>query len=159
AAAQGAAPVPGTRAARALVFRVDEGLRVTVRNLEFSGNHSFPVEPDLGFLGAGDYLARDANIKSDPAWGFINGGYYSREVLDEDLDRLRLFYRGRGFLDATVDVADVRYTPDRTQVDVKIVVDEGPRYTLRSIRIEHVDERLQPLREPPRYRPEEIQAG
>ncbi len=157
--APGAVVVPGTRAARALVFRVDEGLRVTVRNLEFSGNHSFPVEPDLGFLGAGDYLARDANIKSDPAWGFINGGYYSREVLDEDLDRLRLFYRGRGFLDASVDVADVRYTPDRTQVDVKIVVDEGPRYTIRSIRIEHVDDKLQPLREPPRYRAEEIQQG
>lgn len=152
----GGAVAPGGRSAKKLLFRVDEGPRVTVRNLEFVGNDSYPVEPNLGVLGSGEFLARDPNIKSDPAWGFINGGYYSREILDEDLDRLRLFYRGRGFLDATVDVADVRYSGDRTEVDIKILVVEGPRYKIRSVRIEHADGNGGPLTEPPRYSPDEI---
>lgn len=149
--------VPGARADRSLQFRVDEGPRVTVRSLEFFGNRTFPGEPPLGFLGSADYLARDARIQSDPAWGLVSGGYYSREILDEDLDRLRLFYRSRGFLDATVDVADVRYTEDRTKVDVKLVVDEGARYRIKSVRIEHIDENGAPLVTPPRYPAAEIQ--
>lgn len=151
--------VPGGRADKSLEFRVDEGPRVTVRALEFYGNQTFPAEPPLGFLGADDYLARDARIQSDPAWGLVSGGYYSREVLDEDLDRLRLFYRSRGFLDATVDVADVRYSEDRSKVDIKLVVDEGQRYRIKSVRIEHVDEQQVPIPGAPLYSAEIIQEG
>ncbi len=148
--------VPGARADKSLLFRIDEGPRVTVRSLEFFGNHSFPGEPPLGFLGTSDYLARDARIQSDPAWGLVSGGYYSREILDEDLDRLRLFYRSRGFLDATVDVADVRYSDDRTKVDIKLVIDEGVRYRIKSVRIEHLDEEGAPIAGAPLYSPEVI---
>ncbi len=140
-----------------LQFRLDEGPRVTVRELRFVGNTTFPVDPPLGFLSAADHLARDARIQSDPAWGIVRGGYYSREILEEDLDRLRLFYRGRGFLDASVDVADVSFAPNRTEVDVTIVVDEGPRYRIHSVRVEHIDEFGVPVQKPPLYSPAEIQ--
>lgn len=155
-------PVPGaTRRSlllRTLRFVVDEGPKVTVRDIVFRGNASFIADPVLGFLGTEDYLLRDARLASGPARGLINGGPFSREILDEDLDRLRLFYRSRGFLDATVDVADVLFTPDRRQVDLQIVVVEGPRYRIRSVRVEHVDEGTrQPLTEPPLYPIEELQ--
>ena len=121
------------------IFRIDEGPKVTIRRLSFRGNVSFPSEPVLGLFGAGDYLARDSHILSDPAGTFASGGAYSRELIEEDLDRLRLFYRARGFLDASVTLADQSFTTDRTQVDLDVQVVEGQQYRIQSVRVVYVD--------------------
>ncbi|MBX3464739.1 MAG: BamA/TamA family outer membrane protein [Planctomycetes bacterium] len=147
---------PTTRLRNLARFRIDEGPKVTVAAIRFVGNLSFAAEPHFGLLGSDSYLLRDSHILSDPA-GFLSGGQaFSRELIEEDVDRLRLFYRSRGFLDATVDVADVRFTPGRESVEITIVVVEGPRYTIEEIRVEHIDAGGRPLATPPRYSPEEI---
>jgi len=154
----GVAADPGRRLVQRLLrFVVDEGPKVTVREISFRGNASFLADPAFGFLGVDDYLLRDSRLQSGPARGLINGGVWSREILDEDLDRLRLFYRTRGFLDATVDVADVVFTPSRDQVDIAIVIVEGPRYRIRSVRVAHVDATQQPLVGSPLYPVDELQ--
>lgn len=145
-------------APRVLQFLVDEGPKVTVRKIEVFGNGAFAAEAIFGFAGTGNYLLRDSHIQSDPAWGFSRGGGFSREILEEDLDRLRLFYRSRGFLDATVDLADVAFTDDRLEVDITIVIVEGPRYRVRSINIEHIDQTGQAVATAPLYSAAEIQA-
>jgi outer membrane protein insertion porin family len=141
-----------------LRFRVDEGPKVTVGQVRFLGNASFPVDPVFGLIGAGDYLIRESSIVSKPARGLLNGDAYSRELVDEDLDKLRLFYRKRGFLDATVDLLDAQFTADRSVVDLTFVVVEGPRYRVRSLRVEHVDSGGAPLVEPPKYPIADLQA-
>lgn len=147
-----------SRPLRTLVFVVDEGPKVTVGTMTFVGNTSFAADAVFGMFGTGFYLVRDARIDSDPAHGLVSGGAYSREVLEEDLDRLRVFYRGRGFLDATVDLADVRFAPNRSIVDLTLVVVEGPRYRIRSVQIQHVDGVPEkPLASPPLYAPDEVQ--
>lgn len=153
-----AQPDVAGRAPGRLRFRIDEGPKVTVGEIRFSGNASFAGDPVLGLIGADDYLIRDASIVSKPARGLLNGDAYSRELIDEDLDRLRLFYRKRGFLDATVDLADVQFTTDRDVVDLSFVVVEGPRYRVRSLRVEHVDGEGSPLVEAPRYPIADVQA-
>lgn len=137
-------------------LRIDEGPKVTIRSMTFVGNKSFAAEPHLGLFGAADYLLRDSHIQSDPRRGFSMGGAYSRELLEEDLDRLRLFYRSRGFLEATVDIGDVQFSEGRSSVDVSLVVVEGPRYKIKSVRVEHVDEQGQPLTVPSLYPPAEV---
>ncbi|MCC7398389.1 MAG: BamA/TamA family outer membrane protein [Planctomycetes bacterium] len=157
-AAPSAPPVPGRgRVRHRLRFEVDEGPKVTVRNLVFQGNAAYAVDPILGLFGSDSYLQRDARMESDPRRGFISGGAYSREVIEEDLDRLRLFYRSRGYLDATVDLADVAFTPDRSEVDLSFLVVEGPRYRIRSVRVQHVDGNRQPLASPPRHAAADIE--
>ena len=126
------------RARKILRVLIEEGPSVSVRNIDFIGNRSFPSHPILGLFGTDSYLVRDARIESDPAGALFGGGAFSREVLEEDLDRLRLFYRSRGFLEATVDLADVSFTPDREHVDLSVIVVEGPRYRVRSVKVEHV---------------------
>jgi outer membrane protein insertion porin family len=137
---------------------IEEGPKVTVREVEFVGNRSFAADPILGLFGTESYLIRDARIDSDPARGFVRGGAFSREVLEEDLDRLRLFYRSRGFLEATVDLADVRFTEDRTSVDLSFVIVEGPRYRIRSVKVQHVGPDRSPLVDPPLYSASEVQS-
>lgn len=146
------------RAPARLRFRVDEGPKVTVGEVRFLGNASFAADPVFGIVGADDYLIRDASIVSKPARGLLNGDAYSRELVDEDLDRLRLFYRKRGFLDATVDLADVQFSSDRDVVDLTFVVVEGVRYRVRSLRVEHVDGEGGPLQEAPSLPLAEVQA-
>ncbi|MCK5942713.1 MAG: BamA/TamA family outer membrane protein [Planctomycetes bacterium] len=136
---------------------IEEGPKVTVREIDFVGNRSFPADPILGLFGTDSYLVRDARIESDPARGFVRGGAFSREVLEEDLDRLRLFYRSRGFLEATVDLADVRFTEDRTSVDLSFVIVEGPRYKVRSVKVVHITPDQTPLLEDPLYPPSEVE--
>lgn len=162
-ASAGAATTPeaggsAERVRKTLRILIEEGPKVTVRHIDFVGNRSFASHPILGLFGTDSYLIRDARIASDPAGRLFGGGAFSREVLEEDLDRLRLFYRSSGFLEATVDLADVSFTEDRTRVDLSFVVVEGPRYRIRSIKIEHVSPEGRPLRDPPLYSADEIAA-
>lgn len=152
-------PVEGTPAEPAgnapvlkkLVFVVDEGPTVSIHSLQFSGNGAFAASPVLGIFGRDDYLLRDSHMRS------TRGAAYSRELIEEDIDRLRLFYRSRGFLDATVDLASTVFTPDRGGVDLSFVVVEGPRYKIRSVRIEHLAGPTGPVVDKPIYSAEEIE--
>ena len=153
-AAGGADPAANNR--KTLQVLIEEGPEVSVRNIDFLGNRSFPAHPVLGLFGTDSYLVRDARIESDPAGMLFGGGAFSREVLEEDLDRLRLFYRSRGFLEATVDLADVSFAQNRTLVDLSIVVVEGPRYRIRTIEVRHVTPEATPLLDDPLYPASEI---
>ncbi|MCB9876376.1 MAG: outer membrane protein assembly factor [Planctomycetes bacterium] len=137
---------------------IDEGPKVRVRDLHFLGDHSFAADAVLGRFGSSDYLIRDAEIASDPArlFDWIAGGPFSRETIEEDLDRLRLFYRRRGFLEATVDLTDAVFSQDRAAVDLSFVIVEGPRYRIRSLRVEHVNADQSPLFGEPLYSAEEV---
>lgn len=139
-------------------FLIDEGPKVQVAAIHFVGNESLPASPHFGVFGSGIYLLRDSHIQSDPA-GFLGGGApYSREILEEDIDRLRLLYRSHGFLDATVDIGDVRFTADRSEVDVMVVVVEGPRYVIEEVRVEHIDATGKALATEPLYPAAEVLA-
>ena len=127
----------GERPRKIITFRIDEGEDVTIGTVSFRGNRSFPgVNPT--FLSAGDYLARESRMQCAPEGAFGSGGPFSRELLEEDVDRLQLFYRSRGFLDAVVTLADVRFRDDHEVADVDFVVLEGPRYVIREVGIEYV---------------------
>ncbi len=141
-----------------LRFRVDEGPQVTIGAVRFLGNRSFAADPVFGFLGADEYLLRDSAMEGKPSRGFLSGDAFSREVIEEDVDRLRVFYRQRGFLDATVDLIDTVFTEDRSVVELTFVVVEGPRYRVRSLRIEHVDGVGAPLSSPPLHAIADVQA-
>ncbi|MBL9077713.1 MAG: BamA/TamA family outer membrane protein [Planctomycetes bacterium] len=150
------APGGPPRARDVARFVVDEGPQVTVAAVRFVGNVSFAGAPHFNLFGSDSYLLRDSHILSDPASFLSGGAAYSREILEEDVDRLRLFYRSRGFLDASVDIADVRFAADRESVEITIVVVEGPRYTIEEVRVEHIDASGRVLTEPPRYSEAEI---
>ena len=153
----GVAATPTSRTPRRLRFLIDEGPEVTIGAVRFTGNTSFPADAVFGSFGSGAYLLRDAKIDTEPARGFVSGSAFSRELLEEDLDKLRLFYRSRGFLDATVDLLDARVAADRAIVDLDFLVVEGPRYKVRSVRVEHVQGNREPLVGTALHAAEEIQ--
>lgn len=120
-----------------LVFRIDEGPKVTVRDVYVRGNESFDRTHAFAALVVEELLLPDASVESRPR--LFGGEAFSMEKVRNDLTRIELFYRKRGFRDAKAFLSDLVYSPDQTEVEVHILVDEGPRYTIRNVTVEHVD--------------------
>lgn len=106
-----------------LHVRIDEGPEVTVRNINFFGNHSLSKEDLLG-------------LTKTKESGFLSSETYNDDVFQEDLLLMRNFYRSEGFLDVRMHLRDVTYSTDRTMMDIAIVVEEGPCYTIDKITFE-----------------------
>ncbi|MBI2930736.1 MAG: outer membrane protein assembly factor BamA [Planctomycetes bacterium] len=114
-----------------LRWKILEGPLVTVREIVFTGDTTLGNDVK-------DYLL----TKEPGSFLFIPGGshpFVMRHV-EEDLKRIANFYQEAGHLDVTpgrrVFLEDLLFTDDKTEVTVKIHIDAGPRYRIRSLRFE-----------------------
>jgi outer membrane protein insertion porin family len=118
-----------------LTFRIDEGPKVTVRQVIFRGNDSVPTRAPIGLYRN---LLTGSGMSSQPAGALLPGSVYSEETVEEDLGKLRAYYRGIGFRDALVELVAVTPAPDLDEVDLTFRIVEGPRYRIASLAIEQL---------------------
>ena len=102
-----------------LIFRVREGPKVRIKQLVFTGNSAF-TEDQL-----------ESEIETEQAALFAKG-VLAEEQLDQDVGRLRDFYRDHGYLDARVD-RRIQLSPDQKGAAVNFIIEEGPQYTVGQI--------------------------
>lgn len=102
-----------------LIFRIIEGPRVRIKEIEFIGNSS--VEADKLY----------SQIKTRSAIPLFRKGELNEEQLYDDVAIIDRFYKDLGFVDVRVD-RRVQLSPDSKEAKVSFVVDEGRRYTVRS---------------------------
>ncbi len=105
-----------------VLFKVAEGERVRVTDIRFEGNGAFKDRQ------------LTPRIKTTTA-GIFETGPVDPEQLDKDVAALVDFYHDRGYLDVRAD-KQVVFAPNGKEAIVKFVIDEGPLYTLRSIKAE-----------------------
>ncbi|MEO0651098.1 MAG: POTRA domain-containing protein, partial [Planctomycetota bacterium] len=117
-----------------VVFEIDEGPMVCVEELVIEGNESLR---DRGFLWfrTGLRAAARPKFRGPRFFGFF-GVPFDIRVLQEDLVALRQAYRDQGFLNAVVELERLDFSDDREWVTVRLRVDEGERFIVRSLRIE-----------------------
>jgi len=108
-----------------VLFRVREGARVRITDIRFEGNASFPVR----------LLRRELETRRA---GIFRRGQIEPRTLDTDVAALVAFYRDRGHLDVRADRRLIR-SRDGSEAIVEFLIDEGPRYTYRSLRVEFVE--------------------
>ncbi len=122
-------PAPG---GVALTWIVEEGPMVSVREISFTG-----ITLDEGDLKKFMLTKENGRLLYVIPTG--KEPFVERN-LREDIERIKLHYRLEGWLDIhhgdRVFVQDLEFNEDRTQVAVKIHVDEGIRYTIRGIRFQ-----------------------
>lgn len=121
-----------------VLFRVREGERVRLMSIRFEGARSFPESRLRGRLST-----RTANL-------FRTGGL-DEESLDNDVTALIQFYTAEGYLDVRVD-RRLDIAPNGREAIATFLVDEGPRYRLRDVRVERTDG----VAEPPLFSPEQV---
>ncbi|MDR0521694.1 MAG: BamA/TamA family outer membrane protein, partial [Planctomycetaceae bacterium] len=113
---------------RGVVFLVSEGGKQRVLSVEFEGN-AIATSGRLKTL-----------IQTKPGWFFWVNSEFTRKKLDEDVETLINYYRKLGFFYAKVDrvfeeTAGVTGLGEpRNWVNVKFMIDEGPRCKIRDIR-------------------------
>lgn len=115
-----------------LLFRIIEGPRVRIRQIDFEGNQAF-----------GDKRLR-AETKSRTHIFILRQGVLDEDILANDRAALVDFYTDRGYLDIRVDSV-IDLSPDNREARVTFLVQEGPRYRVGAIRTENASDPSQPL--------------
>jgi outer membrane protein insertion porin family len=113
-------PVDQPEGAYRLVYRVEEGPRLTISEIEFRGNRAFSTSDLTGAMRT-----------SPEGFLWFRTGRYDREVLDQDLrQRLPAFYGSRGYIDFTVVNDTLIVDPSSGHARLVVEIEEGPQYTL-----------------------------
>lgn len=107
-----------------IIFHITEGTEVDIEEVRFEGVSSFEKAELL-----------EAMPKTDEGWLFFGQEFVERYVR-ADVIQLQQFYRGHGFLDATVTLWEQEFSPDKTSVTLVIRIDEGQPYKIRSFELE-----------------------
>ena len=118
-------PVPGDENEVDVFIDVTEGQRVTVAQVEFSGNESVGDDDLRGAMG----------IKREGFWWF-RGGSFNEIDYDSDLQsNIPALYRSQGFLDAEVVSDTVVVDPNTGKARLEITLEEGRQYRLNSFSV------------------------
>jgi len=120
-----------------VIFEIREGPQVRVQDVVIHGNKSFP-DTGMWFWRGG--LQKLAGVELDGPWLFNwKGEKFFEDTLKADLLAMRDVYRDQGFLDAIVELDDLDYSADRSEVTVHVIVDEGTPYRVSKLSIVGVD--------------------
>ncbi len=103
---------------------VDEGEEVTVRKIEFTGNHAFDASDLRG--------AMDATEESK-WWKFWKSAQFHPDKYKDDKDLIVKFYQRNGYRDAEIISDSLIYYNDNKDLEILINVFEGPQYKVRNI--------------------------
>ncbi len=107
-----------------LVFRVEEGGRAKISQIQIVGNKSFDSTA----------LKQNFTLTDSAAFAFLSDSdKYARQRLMGDLESLRSFYMDRGYLQFKIASIQVQLSPDRRHVFITINVEEGAQYRVAEI--------------------------
>jgi len=107
-----------------LVYVVTEGTKTTVRQINFVGNTVFGKRQ----------LAAVIKTSATSMLSFLTGGdAYDPDQVAADREALRLYYRSKGYADASVTSARAEYDPAIHGFTLTFSIDEGPLYRFGDI--------------------------
>ncbi|MCA9186808.1 MAG: POTRA domain-containing protein [Pirellulaceae bacterium] len=111
-----------------VAFQIHEGPKQRIKAVYFEGN-----SPSI---------ATDGRLKTQieskrPRFLFWTNKV-NEEAIDDDVDRIKAYYRALGFFRSRVS-RQLEYDDDFEWLTIRFVIDEGPRYRIRSIRYEGVE--------------------
>ncbi|UCE99087.1 MAG: outer membrane protein assembly factor BamA [Planctomycetota bacterium] len=107
---------------RNVVYRIDEGPRVEIKSVKFSGNIAIKT------------VALKKTVKTEENRWFVLPAYYIEEKVSADVAKLQKAYYHKGFLDARITVRR-DFSQEKSEVRITFVIDEGPAYTIEQIGI------------------------
>ncbi len=105
------------------VFIVEEGPRAVVRTIKIIGNTAFSDK-------------RLLKVVKSKTSGFFRSGVYKKDVADDDMERLKHFYKQEGFLDIETSYEILTQEKGRKRwIELVVRLTEGRKYTAGNIRI------------------------
>jgi outer membrane protein insertion porin family len=107
-------------------IEISEGLTARIKKINLIGNRAFDDDELLDRFQLGI-----------PAWYalFSSKDKYSKQALSGDLETLRSYYLDRGYIDFKIQSTQVSITPDKKDIYITVVVEEGEVFTLSDIEL------------------------
>jgi outer membrane protein insertion porin family len=108
-----------------VTFNVREGAKVRIGAIRFEGNASIKSRR----------LRKEMETKKWWMFSWLTGsGRFKDDQFEDDLDKVRDYYREEGFLDVAIDIDRVRYEyPNPSRLELIIPVEEGKQYRIGDI--------------------------
>jgi len=107
-----------------LLVDINEGPRVKVRSIEFTGNSEFDN---------GDLRSAMDNISEASWWKFWSSARFERKKFEDDKKLIVKKYNEAGYLDAEILGDSIWYSPDKEDMYIVMRINEGNRYYLRNV--------------------------
>lgn len=107
-----------------LLFNIDEGPIVKVREISFEGNSAFDDD---------DLRGEMAETKEKIWWMFWRGAKFDKAKYRDDKNLILKYYRKQGYIDAEVLSDSLWYDESKRYLHILISVQEGPQYKVRNI--------------------------
>jgi outer membrane protein insertion porin family len=105
----------------AVTFRIAEGRKMTIEEIVIEGAK-----------GVTPKQIKEVMATKERQF-YILRGTVERQKLDDDRDRIVALYNDHGYIQARVESADVIIDRERARVTVKVVVVEGPQFTVGGV--------------------------
>ncbi len=112
-----------------VIFKIEEGERLKIDHIKFVGNEHIDSGDLRGVMETSEYIF---------LWSWLSGsGRLQEEEFQDDLERLRTYFKNHGFLDVEIPESEVMLEyPDPGWMDIVITVHEGRRYYIGNITFE-----------------------
>ncbi len=101
-------------------FQITEGTKSRVKKVTIVGNENL----------SDNFIKRNLNTKEDSLFSFFSDGGYKKQELEEDVARIMYFYNDEGYVDVKVSKPTLTISPDKKDIYVTFVVNEGYRYKI-----------------------------
>jgi outer membrane protein insertion porin family len=110
-----------------VVFKIKEGPKVRITRIQFKGNTHVKSKKLLGEMDTGKWTWM--------SW-LTDTGVFKDDQFDDDLGKLRDFYREQGYLDVEIAQDKIAFDyPAPNRLVITIAVNEGRRYRIGDIAI------------------------
>lgn len=107
-----------------LIFHVKEFDKVKVKKINFLGNIAFKD----------DELKSILQTQEDSLFSFLSGSGNFKEInFQNDIERLKYFYRMKGYLQINVGTPEITVSEDKKWVFITMKLTEGPQFTVNKI--------------------------
>jgi len=114
-----------------LVFEVTEGDKTPIKEIKFVGNTAF---------GQRQLRAVIKSSQNNFLSFITGGGVYDPDMVNNDRELIRTYYRAKGYADVDVTAAKPEYDPATKSFTLTYTIEEGPAYRFGDIGIDcHVE--------------------
>jgi outer membrane protein insertion porin family len=107
-----------------IIFNIQEKSKVYIKEINFVGNKTFSDKR----------LSKIISTKRRKFPRFLFSGKFDKDKFNEDIEKIKGFYGGGGWLDADVKWKE-QYSPDKSKMLLNVLIDEGERYHVDTINI------------------------
>ena len=107
-----------------LIFKIKEFDKVKVKKISFLGNKAFSDEEIKSIL----------QTQEDSLFSALSGSGNFKEInFQNDIERLKYFYRMKGYLQINVGTPEITVSEDKKWVFITMKLTEGPQFTVNKI--------------------------